>query len=220
MNQRGFTLIEVMIAAAILALMGATVFGSFRQSWTQKEQVEAADDRYAQARTALDRMAADLSLAYLSEHYDRKRYTMRPTLFKARDESGGDELTFTALAHERFTVDQKAGDSVVIKYLVDRVPDAEPPMKALFRRSRAVLDEESERRGIRQILCEHVKDFQLFYWDAQKQEWVDEWDASRPEHNGVLPERVKIELTIEETDGREKKFTTQSRIMIQRSLDF
>ena len=44
-TSRGFTLIEVLIAAAILAAMGAATFGMFKQQYTQKETTEAIDDR-------------------------------------------------------------------------------------------------------------------------------------------------------------------------------
>jgi len=217
---RGFTLIEVLIAAGLLAMIGASVFGSFRQAWAQKEQVGARDERYAQARAALDRISTDIASAFLSEHFDRRRFQQRPTLFVGKDNGREDELLFSALTAERQERDQKTGDQQMLKYFVDDVPNARPPVRALFRRSRPIIDEESERRGLRQVLCEHVKQLQLQYWDGQRSEWVDEWDAARSEHAGVLPERVRIELTLEEPDGQERTFTTQTRIMLRRSLDF
>jgi general secretion pathway protein J len=220
MSRRGFTLLEVMIAASLLAVMGAMVFGSFSRAHNQKQQVEAADDRIAQARGAMDRMAAEISLAFLSEHYDRKRFTQRPTLFKGEDRGRQDTLVFTALVHERFEQDQKAGDQAVVKYFIDRDRTNENKFESLIRREYPIIDEDAERRGVRQVLCENVKRLELQYWDALKNEWVDEWDASRPEHQGVLPERVRIQLAIVDEEGKDKQFTTQTRIMLQRSLDF
>lgn len=220
MTRRGFTLLEVMIAASILAVMGAIVFGSFGRAYKQKEDIEAADDRYAQARTAMDRMAAEISVAFLSEHYDRKRYQQRPTLFKGEDKSGQDQLTFSALANERFEQDAKVSDQTVVRYFVDRDRSANNKFESLYRRVNPIIDEDAERRGTRQVLCENVKHLDFKYWDATKNEWVEEWDASRPERNGVLPERVKITLGILDDEGKERKFTTQTRIMLQRSLDF
>jgi general secretion pathway protein J len=217
---RGFTLLEVMIAASILAVMGAMVFGSFSRAYTQKQQIENADDRLSQARGALDRMAAELSVAFLSEHYDRKRFQQRPTLFKGEDRSNEDQLTFTALANERLERDVKAGDQAVIKYFVDRDRAGKNKFESLYRRSWPIIDEEAERRGVRQVLCENVKSLDFQFWDAAKSEWVDEWDSSRPERNGILPERIRITLVIFDEEAKEKKFVTQTRVMMQRSLDF
>jgi general secretion pathway protein J len=217
--RRGFTLIEVLIAAAMLASMGALVFGSFNRSWVQKQEIEKADERISQVRLAMDRLAYELSVAFLSEHYDRKRFRERPTLFKGEDRGRRDEIIFTALANERFEKDEKTSDQVVIKYFVDRDPENRR-IESLFRRVNPIIDEEADRRGVRSVLCENVKEFELAYWDAQRSEWVDEWDASRSEHMGVLPERVKITLVVIDDAMKEHRYTTQTRVMLQRSLDF
>lgn len=218
-TRRGFTLIEVLIAVSLLAMIGAATLGSFQLAWEQKQQVEAEDERYAQVRGALDRIANDLAVAFLSEHYDRKRYRERPTLFKGLDRGRRDELTFTAFANERMDEDSKTGDQTVLKYFVERDPENNR-VDSLFRRTNPVIDEDAERRGRRQVLCEDVKNFELEYWDAAKNEWTDEWDASRTEHFGVLPERVRVTLSVVDLFGKEQKFTTQAQIMMQRSLDF
>lgn len=216
---RGFSLMEVLIAGALLATMGAMVFGSFKRAYDQKEQVEAADDRYQQARQAMDRMAREISLAFLSEHYDRKRFRERPTIFKGTDRGRQDELLFTSLAHMRMETDAKESDQAVFKYFIDRDPENNRT-ESLFRRVNPIIDEEADRRGRRLVLAENVKALEFEYWDAAKNEWVEEWDTSRPERNGVLPERVRIALTIVDETGKDRKFTTQTQILMQRSLNF
>jgi general secretion pathway protein J len=220
MNRRGFTLLEVMIAASILAVMGAMVFGSFSRAYNQKQQIEAADDRLAQARGAMDRMAAEISVAFLSEHYDRKRFQQRPTRFTGEDRGGQDTLLFTALVNERFEQDAKVSDQAVVKYFIERDRSNDNKFESLIRREHPIIDEEADRRGVRQVLCENVKKLDLQYWDAVKNEWVEEWDAAKPERNGVLPERVRIKLVYVDDEGKDRTITTQTRLMLLRSLDF
>lgn len=215
---RGFTLIEVLIAAAVLAAMGASVFGSFQRAHRQKEEIERLDERYGQLRGALDRMAKEISLAFLSEHYDRARFRERPTFFKGKNRGRQDELLFTALAHDRMEADAKVSDQVALRYWVDR--DRQGRFDSLYRGVNPILDEDAERRGVREVLCENVKSFQLEYWDSVKQEWTDEWDASRPERNGVLPERVRLSLEIVDDRGQDVKLSTQTQVMLPRSLNF
>lgn len=220
MSARGFTLMEVMIAGVILAVMGAMTFGSFSRAWQQKEAVAAADERYAQARLALDRMAHELGHAFISDHYDRKRYRdERPTRFKGEDNGPRDEILFTSLAHERLEADAKQSDQAVIRYWIERDPE-NPVYDSLWRRVNPIIDEDAERRGRKAVLCENVRGLDIEYWDAVKEEWVDEWDAQRPERQGVLPERVKLSLTFVDADAKEVTITTQTRIMLQRALRF
>jgi len=213
-----------MIAASILAAMGAMVFGSFRQAWTQKEEIEKVSERYAAVRAALDRIALETSEAFLSEHYDKKRYPPQdperiPTYFVGKDEGRRDELEFTCLCNERMEADSKTSDQAAVRYWVDRDPD-DPRVESLLRRVNPVLDEDVRRRGVKAVLCRDVKAFEVEYWDTIKNEWTDEWDTSRTEHLRVLPERIRFSLTIKDETGNERKFSTESQLMLPRSLDF
>ncbi len=215
---RGFTLIEVMIAGMILALMGTLVFGSFEQAYRQKQATEKEDNRYQQIRAAMDRMALEISEAFVSEHFDRSRYQQRPTRFKGEDDGDNDQLTFTALANERFRPDEKTSDEVVLKYFLRQDPDHD--YQDLYRRTNPIIDEDAMRKGRRQVLCENVRGLDFKYWDQKQDDWVDEWDTNKPEHDGVLPDRVKITLKYKDENGDDRKISTQTQIMLTKSLDF
>ena len=61
MRSRGFTLIEVMVAVVILAMVSTVVWSSFRDTTTTKKNVEAQAVRYRTVRLALDRMAREIA---------------------------------------------------------------------------------------------------------------------------------------------------------------
>jgi general secretion pathway protein J len=63
----GFTLLEIMIALAILAFITTIMWGSFSQTVTNKRAVEAAQDRSHTVRVALLRMAREIEMAYLAD---------------------------------------------------------------------------------------------------------------------------------------------------------
>jgi general secretion pathway protein J len=214
-RSRAFTLIEVMIAAAILAAMGGLVFGMFARAWKEKEDVQAVDDRYAQIRAAMDRMSQEISEAYLSDHYDKSRFQVRPTIFRGRS----DELIFTAFANERFEPDSKTSDQAVVSFFIDRDQNA-PGGESLYRRVNPIVDEDAERHGAKLVLCQDVKRIRFEYWNTTRLGWDEEWDASRSEHLGVLPERVRITAYYADENGKERKFTTQTDIQLLKSLAF
>jgi len=217
-SHRGFTLIEVMIAISITAVIAAMTLGAFQRAQALRQAVEEQDERVSGARTALSRMAREVSAAFISEHYDRRRFRDRPTIFKGRDGGDRDSLLFATMAHVRGMRDARESDQMVVEYSVDADPDA-PGEYALFRREKIRIDEEPDRGGSRALLLRHVTGFDVTYWDWQKQEWAREWSTA-PGERLLLPTRVRMKLTVRFPDGKEKSFETQARIAIIRQLEF
>ena len=143
----GFTLLEVMIAVAVLGLIGGLTYKSFDTAWDTKQRIERAEDRDQMMRGALTRMAREISMTFLSEHYDKKRYRERPTKFRLKGRHGDDDLLFTSFAHERLQVDAKESDEAVFEYQLGRDPDN--GLTNLYRRVKPIIDEEYERGGER-----------------------------------------------------------------------
>ena len=219
MTARGFTLLEVMIAVAVLAMIGAVTYKAFDGAYDLKHRVERAEDRDQTVRAALERISREVSMTFLSEHYDHKRFRERPTFFKLKDGRGEADLTISSFAHERLHVDAKESDEALFEYKLDRDDDGN---RSLFRRVKPNIDEEWERGGEKAVLANDVLKFSVQAWDPKEREWRDEWDSNSPERNGqvLIPPRVKIALTIKDEQGKEKTWSTQARIVLGQPLDF
>jgi len=215
---RGFTLVEVLIAVAITAVIGAMALGAFQRSHAARQAVEEQDERVAGARGVLGRMAREVSAAFLSDHFDRQRFRDRPTVFKGRDGGDRDSLLFATMAHTRGIRDARESDQSVVEYYVDADPDA-PGEYALFRREKVRIDDEPTRGGTKALLLRHVSGFDVTYWDWQKQEWTRDWSTA-PGDRTLLPTRVRMKLLLRMPDGKDKSFETQARVAIVRPLDF
>ena len=218
LGRRGFTLIEVLIAVGITAVIGAMALGAFSRSAAARQSVEEQDERVSGARSALGRVARDVSSAFLSDHFDRQRFRDRPTVFKGRDGGDRDSLLFATMAHGRAVRDARESDQSVVEYFVDSDPEV-PGEQALFRREKLRIDDEPERGGVKSLLLHHVVAFDVEYWDWQKQEWVRDWSTA-PGDRTLLPPRVKMRLTLRMADGKDRIFQTQARVAIIRPLDF
>ena len=217
--KRGFTLLEVMIAVAVLGMIGAVTYKSFDGAYALKQRVEKAEERDQAVRAALSRIGREVSMTFLSEHYDRKRFRDRPTFFKLKDGRGEADLTVTSFAHERLHVDAKESDQAVFEYRLER--DQEGNL-SLFRRVKPYLDEEWERGGEKAVLADDVLKFTVEAWDPKDREWRSEWDSASPQRTGglLVPPRVRIALTIRDEQGKEKTWSTQARIALVTPLDF
>lgn len=215
---QGFTLAEVMIAIAITGMMGVLIATTFNTSIRAKEMVETESAHYRMVRTALSRMSREIGAAFVSDRYDAKRYRDaydRPTNFVG----SRDRLLFSSMGHQRLYTDAKESDQVVIEYSVKSSTEKHAGGREdLFRRANPLLQDRMDRGGSEEVLFEGVKKLELEYWDSEKKDWDDEWDTRRPERKSILPTRVRITLVALDENGKEARYSTQTRIMMNTEL--
>lgn len=63
MRQSGFTLLEILLAAFILAVVFSTVFAAYSGTFRLAQDTRAGNEIYGMARTAMDRMTRDIESA-------------------------------------------------------------------------------------------------------------------------------------------------------------
>jgi len=218
---RGFTLLEVLIAVAVLGLIGGLTWKTFDGAYAIKARIERAEERDQMVRGAMNRLAREVSMTFLSEHYDRKRFRERPTLFRLRDGRREADLLFTSFAHERLHLDAKESDQALFEYSVG--PDPKDGSKRdLFRRVKPLLDEDPERGGDKAVLAEGVVAFSIEAWEPKDREWRAEWNSNGADRTGgvLVPPRVRLILTVRDEEGKEKTYTTQAKVFLTQPLDF
>ena len=210
---------EVMVAVAVLGMIGAVTWKAFDGAYDLKHRIEHAEQRDQVVRGALDRISREVSMTFLSEHYDHKRFRERPTFFKLKDGTRDADLTVTSFAHERLHLDAKESDEAIFEYKLDRDDDGNT---SLFRRVKPQIDEEPDRGGERAVLADDVVKFTVEAWDPKEREWREEWDSNSPERAGgvLIPPRIKIAITIKDEQGKERTWSTQARIVLGQPLDF
>ena len=218
----GVTLVEVMVAVAILAIVMTLIWGGFSQTSRNKAHVEAEADRYHVIRIALERMTRELSMAYTSVQLNpNQALQVMNTAFVGTDRGSGDRIDFTSFSHHRLYRDAHESDQNELSYFVTRHPD-DSSIDVLARREQSRIDEDPRRGGRVQILVEDVKGFELEYYDPLTDEWQDTWDttqaAAQPNR---LPMQVKITLTVPDirNPSRERVFGTRASIPITWALN-
>ncbi|MCS6897684.1 MAG: prepilin-type N-terminal cleavage/methylation domain-containing protein, partial [Nitrospira sp.] len=176
-RERGFTLIEVLIAIALLGLVAAMVFGSLI---TTNRTVEAGRDsasREQTVRRVLRVMAEDLSL---SRHDSAFPWVGMNGLHEGRP---ADTVAF--LAANDGSRGPAARETELIRVVYTREGDR------LWRFAKTNLYGSTDESIDRVELANHVASFNLRYFDAQGRVWVDEWRGL-----SKLPKAVLIELTL------------------------
>lgn len=209
---------EIMVAISMTAAIGLMIAIAFSSSFKSKELIEADADRYRALRTAMSRMEREIAASFVSDHYDATRYrdqNDRPTNFIGTK----NHLLFTSLAHQRLYTDAKESDQMVVEYSVKASPDRKArDRNDLIRRQNPNLDEKMDKGGTEDILFEGAKQIEFSYWDSDKKDWADEWDTRQLARKANLPSRVRITLTAKDENGKDQKYMTQTRIMLNTEL--
>jgi general secretion pathway protein J len=221
-RQRGMSLIEVMVAVAIITMMVVAVWASFRGTLRGMRTTEQIQVRYGMIRNAMGTMTRELSMAYLSFNRPATE-TVHFTFFEGRDGFDSDSLTFSSFAHLRIRKDANESDQSVIQYFLAKDPK-DSSRTHLYRRETkrltSVLPERLENYYPAYVLCEDVKELDFKYWDNRKFEWVEEWRTTQKDlHPDRLPERVKLTLKIKDDTGKLVSYTTQIQLFMQEKID-
>ena len=212
----GFTLIEVMLAMAILAFITSIMWGSFSQTAANKRALEAAQERVHTARVALMRMSREIEMAYTATETSPGAYTR--TFMTSSSQATVDELSFSTFAHQRLRGGLAESDTSIVTYYADRDPD-DPKITNLMRRETRRLQSEDPKTLISEsyILCPDVARVQFSFYDYKKKEWEKEWDTHTVGAE-YLPSHVRITLIVVDERGEEVTFSTDARIRMTERL--
>jgi general secretion pathway protein J len=193
----GFTLIEVMIAIAILAMMTVLLYGAFSSLKTSRDGISRIAGRYQEGRGALHRITNELQSAYLSMHVpiDLELQTVQ-TAFIGKRGSPADRLDFNSFANRRFERDVHKSDQVEIAYFGMEDPE-EGGRYDLVRRFSDRPDMEPDKGGRVEVLATDIDLFDLEYLDPMTGNWVEEWDSTQALDQGNrLPLQVRVKLVL------------------------
>jgi len=195
MNRRGLTLMEVVVALAVLSIIGGLTVSVLGGVLTVREYFEKDDEVHRAARLSLSRIKRELKVAFLAPNTTPNTYQ---TIFVGKDNSDEDQLWFTALSHKRKFINSKESDQAEISLWVEDGPDERGSV--LMRREIGRIDHEPDQGGSNQPMVDQIKRFNLRYLDSQTNEWSEEWDSTGVDTPNRLPRCVEILLEVETED--------------------
>ncbi len=213
--KRGFTLLEIILAVAVLAIVGTMIYSGFSQTALNKARVEEDVDHSRIIHMALGRMARELTMAFVSTHANPSLdLRVVETAFIGKDNGKDDRIDFTSFSHRRLYRNARESDQNEISYFVTEHPN-EPGVQVLARREQNRIDDDPRHGGKSQILVENVEEFNLEYFDPLLTDWVRTWDSedvlAQPNR---LPTQVRIRLTVKDPRRRGKTQTFGTRVTI------
>lgn len=193
----GFTLVEMLVAVTVLALVTSIVYGAFAGLESTRRGVTRLSDRHRQGRAAMRLMSQDLRGAYLSGHRPFNESLLAvDTAFAGERGTPAYRLDFNTFSNRRYELNSKVSDQAEISYF--GAPSAEASGQVdLVRRISDRLDDEPQSGGRVQVLATDIDLFECEFLDAQTGEWQDEWDSTQGlEEAGRVPLQVRLLLIL------------------------
>jgi len=213
--KKGLTLLELIVAIALLALMSLSIGSAFSAIARSSDILEDSAEHARSVRVAFSRLCRELGASFISDRYDIRRHKdayERPTNFVGAK----DKLLFTTFSHQRLYQDAKESDQMLVEYRLQNSKNY-PGKRDIVRRQKTVLSGRIDEGGTESVFLENVERMTFSYWDTPKKEWVDEWDTRKIERKSLLPSRVKISITLNE-NGVETTYVTQAQLTLTREL--
>ena len=196
-DRSGLTLVDLMVALSILAVILTTVYAVFA---SQDRAVRAASetrDVYGQGLLILDRLSRDLSGAWLPASPQKEV----GILYGFEGQADRLDLATTA----RLSPDHASGPDVVeVGYRIVTQEDLPGPGLTLVRRQDETPDDEPGGGGTSVVLTRDLVAFELSYLTKNGLS-ESSWEAATA---GDLPAGVIVRLVLSAPGGREETFTT------------
>jgi general secretion pathway protein J len=227
-SARGFTLLELLVAISILAMVSVLIYGAFAAMRKSKEGLERVQERYREGRMAMQRLSRDIESSYLSLHVPLDtRLVVQKTAFIGKRGTPTDRLDFNAFSNTRRDRDAHESDQAEISYFGSDNPEKGSTLD-LVRRTSTHPDLDPQHGGRIEVLATDIDLFQLEYLDSQSGMWNESWDSTQATGQpNRLPLQVRITLILNSGErsradaGRGRiRFMTVVSIPIQQPLNF
>lgn len=185
-RDRGFTLLEVLLAMTVLGVVVAMLSLSLSGSMLVFEGTERDEELYSMAQAAMRRISEDLAAAFASKDGPFRGEN------EVEDGRRVDRLRFCSLAHLVFNPDKQQPGPALIGYRLEK-EDGEDRKYRLLRSDQPLLPgqeaEDEEMNPPAFVLADNLRSFQCTYFDRQGQEF-DSWQVEVEENNSEKKEKL------------------------------
>lgn len=180
---RAFTLLEMIVALAIVVILAAALVASMRVAFKAKQACETATDNARTADLVFDLLRNDLTNATPRGDYISGEMT-------GTDNGTVDDLVLytTATAPERAAAN---GDVKMVEWTIDKPTNGITNDDCLLRRVTRNLLSDVDQTPDEQVVCRGVTGLNFRYFDGT--DWQDSWASS--EQGEELP--MAVEVTVE-----------------------
>lgn len=188
--QRGFTLLEMLIAMSLMAMLAASLYASLRIAFNGRTAADRNLEPVRRAAAAMEMLRADLEAAVVPSGLLAAGF-----LGETADDGGDavDALLFHARARDQSGY---VPPSPILQIQVGMAQDEGTGERVLLRRTTANLLAPEEEDPLDEVLCRRVRAFDTAFYDGTA--WSESWDSTAQDN--VLPLAVEVSILLDVQD--------------------
>lgn len=210
-DNKGFTLIEILIAIFISALILTALYTAFFQIINARDKAQFEMEMLQESRVIFNRLRNDLSNAYPRGSVSEVSQDNKNPYFKGTVIKDNSQLYFTSLAKDPAPGTNESDQVEIVYYLV---PIRDSDLYALVRSENPWFG--NQNGGVAYPISERVVSFKInfitdAYLNAQNPEPIREWDSSIL---GSYPRAVEVEVTLRDENGEDSTFRSMIYIPV------
>ncbi|HSC34933.1 MAG TPA: prepilin-type N-terminal cleavage/methylation domain-containing protein [Thermodesulfobacteriota bacterium] len=210
-TDKGFTLIEVLLAIFIGSIVLTVLYASFFQINRAKDRIEEELELYHEARIIMSKITKDLATAFPRGLVNSQSTGITTPFFYGVEEGDNSKLSFTSLSRTP-TEDARESDQTEISYFLAPIEDSD--LFALVRRDNPTF--EPDTGGTQYAISERISGFSLTYLpkipeNGEAQGYSSEWNSNE---TLTLPAAVNVNIVLKSPRGEDIQFSTLVMIPI------
>jgi len=201
-SSRGFTILEILLAVAISAMVLTAGYWSYSTVLGSSRRYRESADSFQMARVVLGSLERELAGAYLPllPGYDPEEDDLPPLFVTDDGWAGGLEADRLDLVTTTFL--RRGGGESLPGYDSYEVGYYLEDGKLMMRVAPYFNPEEPFEDGREIVLAEGVRALDFKYFSVEEESWLDEWDLEEFE---VLPRAVQVTVALGEEDEEEPR---------------
>ena len=215
-TDRGFTLLEVLLAFFIFTILFITIYTTYSGSFKTVNMTENRMELYRKAAIALERVSEDLQASYISvlppnsfgQPAGYTQFLGEENTINGRD---ADTLSFFSRIAPLFGNEDETVSGQLIAYSVIQ-GDGEDELVLLRTENPEFMDETDAKLGL--VLCDGLQAINFSYFD-DKGTVHESWDSDSDEFNGSLPRMVTIAMEFLNSDNPEAPLKVMTSVALQ-----
>lgn len=189
-DQKGFTLLEILVSVSILAIVLVTLFSSYTGSLRLMEEAEYRADIHKKARVSLGRITEDLESACIFRDDNATGQFFKGTRGEVNDRKTV-TLSFSSSAYPVFSLEgEDTGETTITYYLMK---EGKGDTFGLYRGDRPWFEPATHEEDSGFLLCDGLISMDYIYYDASGGAHYS-WDSTVEQFMNSPPARVSVSL--------------------------
>lgn len=193
-HERGFTLLEVIIAIGILGSICVLIINILGSQLSMRTRITNMNTMQHSMDVVMARVMGDLRSAYITKFADMSYMNLAYQPVSPKFTLKSDDISFFTFNFRSLTRNTPQGNIAYVRYVVEK--DDKTGLNILYRYQDTDLSHTSfdDDGVIKQPMVKDIKKFKVTCWNGR--DYVEDWDSTSNDTQNRLPKLVRVHFDV------------------------